>query len=79
MVSLSCGLFKCIIGEFGGQPWVEQLLGPRGTGLVRTFLEGSVALVGIMASLQAFLALHVGGRALPGAATTPIRMHGVET
>lgn len=69
VISLSYGVIRCIIGKLRGKLWIEQLLSPRGPGFVGALLELSLALVRVVASLEALLALHSGWCWLPAAAS----------
>lgn len=58
---LSCGRFvKGMVGQLGGELWVEHLLSPRGPCLVGSLLGGGLAFVRVVASFQALLALNIG-------------------
>lgn len=75
-VLLSCDLVMHVVCEFGGQLWVEQLLGAGRPRLVGAFLQLGLAFVRVVAPLETFLALHIGCCGLSAASATVECVHG---
>ena len=66
---------RSVVSQLRPKLWVQQLLGARRARHVGALLRRGLALVRIVASLQAFLALHTGRSRLAGAAASTAGIH----